>query len=163
MWMRSVGRISLIAAASTIALAACGQRATERAPIEPEAPAAEAPAAAQAAADPQSATMDQRFPDVIAAEARRSGSDALRFDVTISSPYDSPQRYADAWRVLGADGTVYGVRELLHDHASEQPFRRSLDGVEIPDGVDQVTIEARDLVNGWGGTTVDISVPPREP
>jgi hypothetical protein len=90
-----------------------------------------------------------------------AGNDGFAFDVTISSPYDTPQRYADAWRVLAPDGTVLGVRELLHDHAGEQPFTRSLDGVTIPPGVPQVTVEGRDLVNGWGGTTMTVDLPGR--
>lgn len=105
---------------------------------------------------------EQQFPDVVAAEARRAGDNSLSFDVTVSSPYDSPERYADAWRVVGSDGTVYGVRELLHDHAGEQPFTRSLDGVDIPPTIDVVTIEARDLLNGWGGATLDIELPSAE-
>lgn len=78
--------------------------------------------------------------------------------VTMSSPYDSPDRYADAWRVVGDDGVVYGVRELAHDHANEQPFTRSLTGVEIPEGVEWVRIEGRDLVYGWGGETVELTL-----
>ena len=80
------------------------------------------------------------------------------FDVTILSPYDSPERYADAWRILGADGTVFGIRELTHDHASEQPFTRSLGGIAIPDTVTVVTIEGRDKEFGWGGTTLDVAL-----
>jgi hypothetical protein len=83
------------------------------------------------------------------------------FAVTVSSPYDSPDRYADAWRVRGEDGTVYGIRELLHEHANEQPFERSLADVLIPDGVTTVIVEGRDLVNGWGGNTITIELPPR--
>ncbi len=100
------------------------------------------------------------FPNVVAAEARRKSDGSLRFDVTVSSVYDSPERYADAWRVIGEDGTVYGVRELLHDHAGEQPFTRSLDGVAIPAGVARVKLEGRDLLNGWGGATIEVVVPP---
>jgi len=98
---------------------------------------------------------EQRFPDVIAAVAT-AGDVGWDFDVTVSSPYDTPERYADAWRVVGPDGTVFGVRELLHDHASEQPFTRSLQGVAIPAGVDVVVVEGRDLANGWGGGTVEL-------
>ena len=87
------------------------------------------------------------------------GSDGFQFDVTISSPYDSPSRYADAWRIVGPDGAVLGERLLTHDHAAEQPFTRSLAGVEIPYGVAEVTVQARDLVNGWGGGTVTVTVP----
>lgn len=98
------------------------------------------------------------YPDVIAVETERNVDGTYRFDVTISSPYDTPERYADAWRVVGADGTEYGLRVLLHDHAGEQPFTRSQDGIEIPDGVDFVTVQGRDLVNGWGGRTIEVEL-----
>jgi N-acetylmuramoyl-L-alanine amidase len=98
------------------------------------------------------------YPDVIEASVSLVGT-SYTFDVTVSSPYDSPDRYADAWRVVGDDGQVYGVRELTHDHANEQPFTRSLTGVEIPETVGSVTIEGRDLVYGWGGATVEITLP----
>ncbi|MEM9612948.1 MAG: hypothetical protein AAGA59_08435 [Actinomycetota bacterium] len=96
------------------------------------------------------------LPDVLDATARFDGDGTWTVSATLSSPYDTPQRYADAWRVIGSDGTVYGVRELLHDHAGEQPFTRSLNGVEIPDDEVQITIEGRDQVSGWGGETVTI-------
>lgn len=96
---------------------------------------------------------DDLHPDVIGARAEPGANGTWTVHATLSSPYDTPERYADAWRVIGPDGTVYGVRELAHDHASEQPFTRSLSGVEIPDGVTEVTIEGRDQVSGWGGQT----------
>jgi hypothetical protein len=104
------------------------------------------------------ATLDQSYPDVIAVTVHPDG-EAFRFDVTMSSPYDTPARFADAWRVIGPDGTVLAVRELLHDHAGEQPFTRSLSGVQIPPGVESVTVEGRDKVNGWGGASVDVDIP----
>lgn len=98
------------------------------------------------------------FPDVIDASATRDGDGTWTFSATLSSPYDSAERYADAWRVVGPDGTVYGTRELLHDHANEQPFTRSESGIEIPDDVDEVTVEGRDQVSGWGGATVAVTL-----
>ncbi len=92
------------------------------------------------------------FPDVIDATAVREGT-AWTVSATLSSPYDTPERYADAWRVVGPDGAVYGERILTHDHASEQPFTRSEPGVEIPEDVDTVTIEGRDRQFGYGGVT----------
>lgn len=111
----------------------------------------------QPAPTDRTATDLQRFPDVIAVEVATTGEGTARFDVTVSSPYDSPERYADAWRIVGPDGTEYGVRELAHDHAGEQPFTRSLDGVAIPEGVESVTVEARDSEYGWGGATVEVA------
>lgn len=124
---------------------------------------------AEAGADAESGQADssdepgqaeQRFPDVIAAELEPAG-DAWRLDATLSSPYDTPERYADAFRAVSEDGTVLGVRELAHDHANEQPFTRSLTGLEIPDEVERITVEGRDLAHGWGGDTVELEVPSR--
>ncbi|WP_157965651.1 hypothetical protein [Euzebya rosea] len=106
----------------------------------------------------EDATVQQSFPDVIDAELARSG-EAWTLSATISSPYDSPERYADAFRALAPDGSELGVRVLTHDHANEQPFTRSLTGLVIPDGVEEITVEGRDLANGWGGRTVTVAVP----
>lgn len=101
---------------------------------------------------------EELYPDVVGVEAVHDGDGSWTFNVTLSSPYDSPERYADAWRVVGPDGTVYGERLLLHDHAAEQPFTRSQSGVEIPDDVTTVTVEGRDQVSGWGGATMDVTL-----
>lgn len=116
-----------------------------------------APQAAVWAADANA----QKFPDVVAAKVRAGGTDTFNFDVTASSPYDTPQRYADAFRVRGSDGTVYGERILLHDHAGEQPFTRDLYGVRIPRPVREVTVQARDQRHGYGGKTVTVKLPGR--
>jgi hypothetical protein len=100
---------------------------------------------------------DQQFPEVLEATATMSAA-TWSFEVTMSSPYDTPERYADGWRVLGPDNEVYGEHTLTHDHAAEQPFTRTQSGVEIPEGVDEVTIEGRDLVNGYGGATVTVDL-----
>jgi hypothetical protein len=103
-------------------------------------------------------TSSQQYPDVVSAAVEVQNDGRYRFEVTISSPYDSPERYADAWRVLAPDGTQLAIRELLHDHASEQPFTRSLSGVELPEDIETVTVQGRDLDNGWGGATVDVTL-----
>ncbi|MCL4744475.1 MAG: hypothetical protein KJZ83_03570 [Burkholderiaceae bacterium] len=103
----------------------------------------------------------QRFPDVIAVSVQARGADSFDFDVTVSSPYDSAQRYADAFRAMGKDGKVFGERVLLHDHAGEQPFTRDLHGVRIPRGVRVVVVQARDQKHGYGGKTVDVALPGR--
>lgn len=100
----------------------------------------------------------QRYPDVIDVTVERSG-DTVTFAVTISSPYDSPERYADGWRIAGPDGTVYGEHTLAHDHADEQPFTRTQTGVRIPATVREVTVEGRDTQYGYGGATVTVSLP----
>lgn len=106
----------------------------------------------------------QKYPDVLAATVQPRGGDRFNFDVTLSSPYDTPQRYADAFRVMskeGSEGTVYGERTLFHDHASEQPFTRDLYGVRIPRGVSSVVIQGRDKQFGYGGKTFEATLPGR--
>lgn len=105
--------------------------------------------------------MRQKYPDVLTANVRPSGPETFDFDVTVSSPYDTPQRYADAIRVMGPEGTVYGERKLMHDHADEQPFTRDVYGVKIPRGVRVVVVQGRDQQFGYGGKTIEVTLPGR--
>lgn len=98
------------------------------------------------------------FPDVVDATATDNGDGTWTFSATLSSPYDTAQRYADAWRILDEDGTELGIRILGHDHQNEQPFTRTLAGVEIPEGTTTVTVQGRDQISGWGGETATLSI-----
>lgn len=102
---------------------------------------------------------EQRYPDVRDVELEATGENTYSLSVTISSPYDSPERYADGWRVLAPNGDVLGKHELMHAHENEQPFTRTQTGLEIPQDVEKVTVEGRDLKNGYGGETVTVQVP----
>jgi len=97
--------------------------------------------------------------DVVDAAATRSGDGTWRFEVTVRHADEGWDHYADQWQVLAPDGTVLGTRTLHHPHVDEQPFTRSLSGVEIPPEVDTVTIRARDSVHGHGGETVTVELP----
>lgn len=113
----------------------------------------------QGAMDEPAGHSADRFPDVLAVELRPAGEGVFDVAVTISSPYDTPQRYADGWRVLDAEGNVLGTHMLLHDHANEQPFTRTQRGLRIPVDVTRVTVEGRDQANGYGGAKVTVDVP----
>jgi hypothetical protein len=104
----------------------------------------------------------QKFADVVGVRVVERSAGVFDFDVTVSSPYDTPERYADGFRVTSEDGrTVYGVRPLGHDHAGEQPFTRDLYRVSVPGGVRQVVVQARDKQYGWGGGTRVVALPGR--
>ena len=105
--------------------------------------------------------VSQKYPDVIAAKVRSSGPDTFDFDVTVSSPCDTSQRYADAFHVANKNGVVYGERKLWHDHADEQPFTRDLYSVKVPRGVRVVVIQARDQRLGYGGKSIEVPLPGR--
>ncbi len=66
--------------------------------------------------------------------------------------------YADAWRVVGESGELYGLRTLYHPHVNEQPFTRSLNGIKIPKGVTEVYVEAHDKVHGWSKDRVKVDL-----
>lgn len=97
--------------------------------------------------------------DVVAASATAEGGGRWTFSATVRHADEGWDHYADAWRVVGPDGTVYGTRELAHPHVDEQPFTRTLGGVAVPEGVAEVRIEARDSVHGWGGAAVTVALP----
>lgn len=80
------------------------------------------------------------------------------FEVTLSHGDTGWDDYADGWRILLPDGTILGTRELLHPHVDEQPFTRSLAGVEVPPGVDAILIEARTNVEGWGAQRFELNL-----
>lgn len=97
--------------------------------------------------------------DVIAVDTHRSSDGTYRFDVTVRHLDTGWEHYADRWDVVAPDGTVIASRVLAHPHVNEQPFTRSLSGVRVPDGVNQVTIRAHDNVHKLGGNTITINIP----
>ncbi len=97
--------------------------------------------------------------DVIAVEVRKSNEAIYHFSVTVAHDDTGWDHYADAWQVIGPEGEILGERILAHPHVNEQPFTRSLSGVAIPNGITSVRVRARDLVHGFGGQEITISLP----
>lgn len=97
--------------------------------------------------------------DVVDVEVTKQGDGQFRFDVMVRHADEGWEHYADRWEVVGPDGEVLGARELAHPHVDEQPFMRSLSGVEISSGISEVTIRARDSVHGHGGAEMTAAVP----
>lgn len=63
----------------------------------------------------------QKFSDVLAVTVYERSKQRFDFDVTVSSPYDSPQRYADAFRVTGKNGSVFGERSWCTTMLASSP------------------------------------------
>ncbi len=97
--------------------------------------------------------------DVVAASAHREAAGVYRFDVTVRHDDQGWSHYADAWEVVAPDGKVLGRRTLFHPHENEQPFTRSLRGVQVPANVTWVTVRAFDKTHGGGGATQRVSLP----
>ncbi len=70
-------------------------------------------------------------------------------EVTLRHEDSGWDHYADAWRVVTGENKLLGLRTLYHPHVSEQPFTRSLGGIEIADDIKVVYIEAHDKLHGW--------------
>ncbi len=85
--------------------------------------------------------------------------DSWSFSVTLSHPDTGWDHYADGWRVLDMEGNELGLRVLAHPHVNEQPFTRSLSGVQVPEGIGKVQIQARCSVDGWAQDTTVIDLP----
>ncbi|MBK9732471.1 MAG: hypothetical protein IPO83_14545 [Chitinophagaceae bacterium] len=110
---------------------------------------------------PANSQQEQRFPDVVAVDVKVAAPGVFDFYVTVSSPYDTPSRYADGFHVSTTEGIVLGERILMHDHQTEQPFARDLYGIKIPEGIAKVIVQARDQKYGYGGKTVEVMLPAR--
>lgn len=96
--------------------------------------------------------------DILEVQVTCDEDRVCRFEVTVEHEDEGWEHYADRWEVLDGEGKVLAVRKLAHPHVHEQPFTRSLDDVEIPEGVHEVTIRARDSVHEYGGDVVVVQV-----
>ena len=127
-------------------VAACGDGATTTMQATATTVAQAATAVAQA---------NDGCADVLGVEV--SGGGPYRFSVTVSSADTGWDKYADQWRIETLDGEVLAIRELTHPHVDEQPFTRSLGGVDMT-APQTVVVAARDSVSGYCGETVEVDV-----
>jgi hypothetical protein len=96
--------------------------------------------------------------DVVAVKATQTGHQTYKFDVTIRHDDTGWEHYANSWEVLAPNDNILGTRVLAHPHINEQPFTRSLSGVKIPTGINQVKIRAHDSVHAFGGKTMTVDL-----
>ena len=83
---------------------------------------------------------------------------SFRFDVTLEHSDTGWDHYADGWEVISPAGEVLGKRVLAHPHVDEQPFTRSLSGVQVPAGVNTVSIRAHDSVHGYNKEIFEVDL-----
>ena len=114
-------------------------------------------AAAQESADASDNDLD--WPQVRHVTAREGADGKWRFDVTVEHNDEGWDHYADAWQLVDpADDRVVAERILAHPHDTEQPFTRSLSGIEIPAGLTTVIVRARCTQHGLGTVVVEVDL-----
>ena len=86
------------------------------------------------------------------------GGGKWRVSVTLRHGDTGWDHYADAWRVVDADGNVLGERTLFHPHVDEQPFTRSQSGIVIPETTQVVLVEGHDKVHGWSPDKIRVDL-----
>jgi hypothetical protein len=107
---------------------------------------------------PFAPAVDAGEANVVAAEVNQTQEQTYRFTVSVLHADTGWEHYADRWEVIGQNGDILDTRVLAHPHVNEQPFTRSLSGVNIPAGVHQVTIRAHDSIHEFGGTSMNINL-----
>ena len=92
------------------------------------------------------------------------------FAATMSSPYEIGwEKYCDSFEVRtlpaskGGNYTVLAKRVFGHPHPTEQPFTRRVFNVVLPDGVDTVVAVAHDLIDGFCGNELTLTLAGSEP
>lgn len=112
-------------------------------------------------ADQAGYKTDLNYAQVVFVKALKDKNGLWRFDVTVRHNDEGWDHYADAWQIVDPDsGKVLAERILAHPHETEQPFTRSLGGVRIPKGIEEVTVRAKCNVHGFGGREVTIRLSP---
>ncbi len=99
--------------------------------------------------------------DVSIVDVRVECAGSCTFSVTLEHADEGWNHYADRWDVVTLDGKLLKSRVLHHPHENEQPFTRSLSGVEIPADAEQVRIRARDSKHGYSPREVVVDLPGR--
>ena len=85
---------------------------------------------------------------ILAADFHHNSNNRWTVSVTLKHHDTGWDHYADEWRLVDENGNVLADRVLFHPHM-EQPFTRSLGGVQLPKGISTIYVEAHDKVHGW--------------
>ncbi len=103
---------------------------------------------------------DLKYAQVRAVEIDRNSDGSYDVDVTVRHADEGWDHYADRWEIVNPEtGEIIAVRELLHPHVNEQPFTRSITGVEVPEGIDSILVRARCNLHGFEGRQVVKELP----
>lgn len=95
---------------------------------------------------------------ILAVDLNNSNNNIWLVKVTLEHTDTGWDHYADSWQIEDEKGNVLGYRLLQHPHVNEQPFTRSLTGVEIPEDITTLYIKAHDKVHGWTKNSLRVNL-----
>ena len=98
------------------------------------------------------------FAQVNYVSAYQKSNNQWCFSVTIEHNDQSWEHYADGWEVVDLQGNILANRVLAHPHDNEQPFTRSLCGIEIPQGINKLIVRAKCNQHGFEGKSVIVDL-----
>jgi len=79
------------------------------------------------------------------------------FAVTIQHDDEGWKHYANRWEILSLDRKILATRVLVHPHGKE-PFTRSMSNIKLPKNTTEVIVRAHDLIHGYGGKEVRVTI-----
>lgn len=99
--------------------------------------------------------------DITNVVVTQSDNGQFQFAVSVLHDDEGWDHYADAFEIVSLDGEILATRVLLHPHVGEQPFTRSVSGVEIHEELTQIIVRAHDSVHAYGGLELIVDLPGR--
>ena len=104
------------------------------------------------------ATASAGEADVVDVKAKQKNNGSYSFKVSVQHEDEGWDHYANRWEVLSEDGTIIATRVLHHPHVNEQPFTRSMSGIEIPEDLKFVLVRAHDSQHEYGGKVFKVEL-----
>lgn len=98
---------------------------------------------------------DLDYAQVEDVKMERESSGRWTVRVTVRHADSGWDHYADKWQLVDPEsGDVLATRVLAHPHVNEQPFTRSLSGVELPEAIETVLVRAGCNLHGFEGRQI---------
>ena len=110
----------------------------------------------------QAGLAEQGNPTIANVDIKRDSPDQpgiYHIKVTIEHEDTGWDDYVDAWEIIGADGTVLGVRPFFEPELERDKTVSALAGVVIPEDIKTATIRTHKHPGGYAGDPVEISIP----
>ena len=95
---------------------------------------------------------------ILEVQAELTSAQKFNFIVTVKHADTGWDHYADAWRIYTPEGELIAERVLHHPHVDEQPFKRNLMGVRIPQGANELILKASCSKTGESKNTYTLKI-----